>query len=92
MTHPYCKHDELLKKDLRPRERLEPARNILFFAIQHLEQFAHTTENASDKLTDEQLETICRACDMALNAALNCSQLGVVGYHAMPVETVRWKD
>lgn len=92
MTHPYIKFDPLLGRDLTAAERLEPARTTLRFSIKLLEQFIRTTEKASDRLTDEQLEIICKACDQALHAAENCAFMGDSGFNARPLEKIEWKD
>ena len=92
MSHPYPKHDDLLKKDLSAAERLETQRAYLRFSISHLEQSIRTLEHASDKLTEEQLQNICDAVDSAFNACANIAFLGYSGYTAQEVKTVSWKS
>jgi len=90
MTHPYNKHDFILDRDLTPAERLEPQRVALRYARQRLEQFERILDNASDRLTESDLLTICEAVDNALAAAENACFLGVSGYHPQPVHAVGW--
>ena len=92
MTHPYNKHDYLLGRDLTAAERLEPARVALRWAVKLLEQAETTAGRASDRLTEEQLETVCRAAEQAMRAAENAAFLGVSGYIAHPVERVAWEE
>ena len=88
MTHPYNKHDFILDRDLTPAERLEPQRVALRYARQRLEQFERILDNASDRLTESDLSTICEAVDNALAAAENTCFLGISGYHPQPVHAV----
>lgn len=92
MNHPYKKHDVMLGRDLSASERLEPARVDVRFAIRLLEQFSRTVSNASDNLTEKQLETICKAADMAWKAAENCAFLGNSEFIAHPLERIVWTD
>ena len=92
MTHPYNKHDYLLGRDLTAAERLEPARVALRWAVKLLEQAETTAGRASDRLTEEQLETVCRAAEQAMRAAENAAFLGVSGYIAHPAERVAWEE
>lgn len=91
MTHPYNKHDAFLGRDLRPCERLEPARATLRFAAKLVKQFEDDLYNAGDHLSEEQLEIICRACDQVMAAAENAAFLGHIGYNAQPLEKVEWR-
>ncbi len=88
---PYPKHDFILDRDLTPAERLEPQRATIRFAIKYLKQLDDTLKNASNSLTEEQLETIADAVQNAYNAASNAAFLGTTGYHALPVRSVRWE-
>lgn len=54
----YPKHDYLLNRDLTPAERLEPQRISLARMINKLEATIDQLNNASEDLTEEQLETI----------------------------------
>ena len=92
MNHPYPKYDAILKRDLTAAERLEGARSTLRWAVKLLEQFERDTTRAWDGLSDNQLETICKACDMAYKAAENCAFMGNSGFHAHPLERVEWSD
>ena len=92
MNHPYKKHDEMLGRDLSAAERLEPARAALRYAVRLLEQFERDTTKASDRLSENQLETICKAADMAWKAAENCAFLGTSGFNAHPLERIVWTD
>lgn len=92
MTHPYNKHDFMLNRDLTAAERLEPARAALRFAAQLLQQFERDTLKASDRLTENQLEIICRAADQAYKAAENAAFLGYSEFNAHPLERVQWED
>lgn len=91
MIRPVNKHDYMLDRDLRPRERLSPATSAIRFARQLLEQFERDLERAGDQLTEEQLQTICNAADMAWKAAENAAFLGHSGFHAHPLEAVNWE-
>ena len=92
MNHPYKKHDVMLGRDLSAAERLEPARASLRYAVRLLEQFSRDTTKASDGLSDDQLETICKAVDMAWKAAENCAFLGISEFNAHPLERIVWVD
>lgn len=75
-----------------PSERLLPAREALLKAARLLEQFAETTNHVYDGLTERDLLIICKASEMALNAAENAANLGWAGYEVKPVEPVSWRD
>lgn len=75
-----------------PSERLLPAREALLKAARLLEQFAETTNHVYDGLTECDLLIICKASEMALNAAENAANLGWTGYEVKPVEPVSWRD
>lgn len=90
MIHPYEKHDAILNRDLSASERLEPARASLRFAMRLLKQFERDLLKASDRLTDEQLQTICNAVDNAWRASENCAFLGNPEFVAHPLERVSW--
>lgn len=89
---PYNKHDPIIGRDLTAAERLEPARAALRLAAKLIEQAERTAENASNLLTEAELETVCRAAEQAVRAAENAAFLGVSGYIAHPVERVAWED
>lgn len=92
MMHPYPKHDYILNRDLLPRERLEPALSALRWTKQLIEQAMDTVSNASDRLTDNQLEIICSACVQAHNAAENIAFMGISGFNAHPLKMVEWEE
>lgn len=92
MNHPYKKHDEMLNRDISAAERLEPARSALRYAVRLLEQFERDTTKAYDGLTENQLETICKAADTAWKAAENCAFLGNSEFNAHPLERIVWTD
>lgn len=90
--HPYTKHGITeAEQNRKPAERLEPAREAIRHAICLLVDFEHTTANAWEGLTEENLETICHAAEMALRAAQNAANLGLSGYEAQPIEKVSWR-
>lgn len=91
MTHPYNKRDEILERDLTAAERLEPARATLLYATRLLQQFHKDLMSASDNLTENQLEIICNAVDQAWMAAENCAFMGLSGFNAHPLKTVKWE-
>lgn len=88
-VHPYGKID-IFKGELHARERLEPARASLRLSISLLEQFIDRTEQATDLLSDEQLEVICKAAWEAQKAAENCALMGYSDFNAHPLEKVEW--
>ena len=92
MTHPYKKHDVMLGRDLTASERMEPARAALRYAIQLLEQFENDTLKTSDALTENQLETVCKAVDQAWKAAENCAFIGNSEFYPHPLERIEWTD
>ena len=92
MVHPYKKEDILLKRNLTAGERLEPARATLRHAVQLLEQFERVTNGASENLSEDQLETICKAAWNAYLAAENCAFMGCSGFNAHPLEMVEWTN
>lgn len=79
------------EQNRKPAERLEPAREAVRKAICLLVDFEHTTANAWDGLTEENLETICHAAEMALRAAENAAHLGLSGYEPQPLDAVKWR-
>ena len=88
---PYPKHDYILQRDLLPEERLEPQRNTVRQMQKMLDSFYYVLLNAADDLTEEELDTVAAAVQNAYNAVSNAAYLGISGYHALPVESVRWK-
>ena len=89
MTKPYPKH-QAFGDDLTAAERLHPARVAVLRAIILLQQFCDITENASERLTEEQLQTICDAASAAYGAASNARFLGESDYNPFPVSTIKW--
>jgi len=51
-------YDVLLNRKLTSVERLEPARTKLKQSVQLMLDLQYSLDNASDRLTEEQLETI----------------------------------
>ena len=92
MIYPYNKHDFILNRDLTPAERLEPQRKCLEHTQNLLEQFKRTLESASDRLTENELNTIAEAVDNALRAAENAAFLGESGFNPRPVRMVSWDE
>lgn len=90
MSHPYPKHDDLLKRDLSAPERLAKQRAYLRSSIKYLEQSIRTLERASDQLTEDELQKVCDAVDSVFNASANIAFLGDYGYEAKEVKTVSW--
>ena len=90
MTKPYNKHDIIAGRDLTAGERLESARATLKWAVRLLEQFSDDTVHTSDKLTEDQLLTICKAVDQAYLAAENAAFLGRSGFVAHALQRVEW--
>ena len=88
---PYPKHDHILRRDLTPQERLEPQIASVRFMRRMLDDLDYTLRNASDSLTEGQLMTIADAVQNAYNAVSNATYLGNSDYHALPVESIRWK-
>lgn len=88
---PYPKHDIILDRDLSASERLYPARSCVNFMEGMLCDLKETLIGASDSLTEKQLQTICDAVQNAYNAVSNAAYLGNSDYHALPVESIRWK-
>ena len=90
--HPYTKHGITeAEQNRKPAERLEPAREAIRKAICLLVDFEATTAHAWDGLSDENLETICHAAEMALRAAENAAHLGLSGYEPQPLDAIRWR-
>ena len=58
MSRVYNKHDYILNRDLTPAERLEPQRVELRHSISKLEDSIRWFENAGDRLTEKELQTI----------------------------------
>ena len=92
MNHPYKKHDLLLGRDLTAAERLQPAIATLNHAEQLIRQFKQDVEHASDRLTEAQLDTICKAAHVAMLAAENAAFIGDMHFNPHPLETVKWTD
>ena len=92
MTHPYNKHDYILNRDLTPAERLEPQRKALEHAQGLLDHFRKILVNASDELTEKELDTIAEAVENALRAAENAAFLGTLGFNPRPVRMVSWDE
>ena len=88
---PYPKHDHILHRDLTAAERLAPARTAITFMLRDLDTLEYRIKNASDDLTEAQLEIICEAVQNAYNAVNNAACLGESDYHALPVKSVRWE-
>lgn len=89
---PYNKHDFILDRDLTVAERLEPQRATVRFTKRALDSLDYVLRNASNDLTEEQIQTVAAAVQYAYNAVSNAANLGTVGYHALPVQVVRWKQ
>lgn len=65
-------YDMLLNRKLTSVERLEPARVKLQHSVQLMLDMQHSLDNASDRLTEEQLETIAgHVFEMAYLIKLN---------------------
>ena len=90
MSKPCAKYDEILKRDLRPRERLDEARANIQFAVKFLESFERKLSCVHDEATEEALLALCAAADNALYAAENAAFIGSYGYEAQPVKMVKW--
>lgn len=90
MSTPYDKYDVILKRNLRPRERMGDARAAVRFALGSLEQFDSMLRKLPDDVSEEALLALCEAADNALYAAMNAKNMGIVGYVAKPVKTVEW--
>ena len=92
MNHPYKKHDQILGRDLTNVERLQPAVATLNHAKRLIEQFQDDLEHASDRLNDEQLELLCKAAHVVMQAAENAAFIGYGEFNPYPLETVKWVD
>lgn len=92
MNHPYQKHDYMLDRDLTNRERLQPAVATLDHAELLIAQFKRTVKCASDRLTDDQLEIICKAAHVVMLAAENAAFLGCSAFNPHPLDTVKWEE
>ena len=90
--HIYNKHDYMLDRDLRPRERLEPQRSTIKFMRQLLDSLEYELNNASDMLTEDDLLTIADAVQNAYNAVENAAFLGHSDFYPRPVRAVRWGE
>lgn len=88
---PYPKYDAILRRDLTPAERLEPGIATVRFMRKMLDSLDYTLRNASDSLTEENIQTIADAVQNAYNAVSNAAYLGNSDYHALPVESIRWE-
>lgn len=88
---PCPKHDFILHRDLTASERLAPAQICIRFIKDDLESLEYRIKNASNALTEEQLQTICDAVQYAYNAVSNAACLGESGYTPLPVKVVRWE-
>ena len=88
----YNKHDYMLDRDLRPRERLEPQRNTLNYIRKLCDSLEYELSNASDQLTEEDLLTIADAVQYAYNAMENAAFLGHSDFYPRPVRAVRWGE
>lgn len=86
----YPKHDYILDRDLRPCERLEPQRVEINYMHHLLDSLKNTLNNASDMLTEDELDTIADAVQMAYNAVENAAHLGSSDFVPRPVRTVGW--
>lgn len=86
----YPKHNYILDRDLRPRERLEPQRNTINHIRRLLDTLESTLNNASDQLSEHKLNVIADAVQMAYNAAENAAFLGISGFSPRPVCPVSW--
>lgn len=91
MNHPYKKHDLLLGRDLTNAERLQPAVATLDRAALLIGQFRRDVQNASDLLSEEQLEIIGKAADVILRASENATFLGWQSFDPWPLESVKWE-
>lgn len=90
MSKPYNKYDEILKRDLLPRERVGEARANVQFAIRYLETFDQKLSKLHDSVTEDGLLALCEAADNALNAAMNAAFIGTYDYEPQPVCAVGW--
>lgn len=90
--HIYNKHDYIHNRDLRPRERLEPQRNTIKFIRQLCDSLENELNNASDRLTEDDLLTIADAVQNAYNAMENATFLGHSDFYPRPVRVVRWGE
>lgn len=88
----YNKHDYILDRDLRPRERLEPQRKTLEHMRRLIDSLELELANASDLLTEDDLLTIADAVQYAYNAVENAAFLGHSGFYPRPVRAVRWGE
>lgn len=88
----YPKHDYMLDRDLRPRERLEPQLTAIHFMRQLLYSLESELNNASDQLTEDDLLTIADAVQNAYNAMENAAFLGDSDFYPRPVRAVRWGE
>ena len=87
----YNKHDYIQDRDLLPRERLEPQRRTISFMRELLNGLENTLNNASDALSEDDLNTIADAVQNAYNAVENAAFLGETGFYPRPVRAVRWE-
>ena len=85
------KYDEILHRDLTAQERLEPCRVAVRFMHRSLDSLEHVIRNASNDLTEEQLQLVADAVQVACNAVDNAAFLGDSDYQARPVRLVKWE-
>ena len=90
MSKPYAKYDEILKRDLHPRERLGEAHANVQFALKYLEQFEQKMSKVQDDISEEALLALCVAADNVMYAAENAAFIGSYGFEARPVRAVEW--
>jgi hypothetical protein len=85
------KHDEIFKKTYRPRERL-PRQHRQIESMDIMPSILKARLlNASDSLTDKQLNIIANAVENAYNAVSNAAHLGESGYESKPVKKITWE-
>ena len=91
MINPVAKYDELMQCNLSAGERLDPCIVALNFAQRYINQAKDKIRHAAEDLTEEELQTICDATEVVLNAVENLVFLGKSEI-PNPVWPVKWGD
>ena len=89
---PYPKHDYILDRDLANCERTTPQIVQVWHMKKTLDKLELMLRNLSDDLTEEQLNTVCLAVEMATRAVNNAAYLGSDNVPHLPVEMVLWNN
>lgn len=90
LAKPFTKTD-LYGIERTPAQRLGAQREALYHMRRLLDQFEDRTDHAAADLTEENLQSIADAVEMATRAVENMAYIGHSSFTPWPVETIKWR-